>query len=146
MLESLFNKVADLKTRNLIKKRLGHRYFPGNIEKFLRTTFFMNKAGGCFLLFIVNICCLNFCMREKWDSNPGLGTQDRYMGPGIRNPLLGTKDLYIGLRTWHLPLGTFHLGPGTRDPILGTLSKKQIRGTKVRKLILFIKAQVFALF
>ena len=146
MLESLFNKVADLKTSNLIKKRLGHRHFPGNIEKFLRTTFFMNTSGGCFLLFIVNIYCLNFCMREKWDSNPGLGTQDRYMGPGIRNPLLGTKDLYMGLGTWHLPLGTFHLGPGTKGPIIETLFKKQIHGTKVRKINLFIRAQVFVLF
>ena len=146
MLESLFNKVADLKICNLIKKRLGHRYFPGNIEKFLRTTFFMNTSSGCFLLLIVNICCLNFCMREEWDSNQGLGTQDRYMGPGIRNPLLGTKDFYMGLETWHLPLGTFHLEPETRSPTLGTLFKKQIHGTKVRKLILFIGAQVFVLF
>ena len=37
MLESLFNKVADRKAYNLIKKRLQHRCFPVNIEKFLRT-------------------------------------------------------------------------------------------------------------
>ena len=39
VLESLLNKVADLKVRNFIEKRLENRYFPVNIEKFLRTTF-----------------------------------------------------------------------------------------------------------
>ena len=39
VLESLFNKVADLKAHNLIKKRLKHRYVPINIEKFLRGAF-----------------------------------------------------------------------------------------------------------
>ena len=39
VLESLLNKVADLKVHNFIEKRLENRYFPVNIEKFLRTTF-----------------------------------------------------------------------------------------------------------
>ena len=38
-LESLFKKVADLTTSNLIKKRLEHRYFPVDNEKFLRAAF-----------------------------------------------------------------------------------------------------------
>ena len=37
MLESLFNKVADLQPCNAIKKRLQHRCFPVNIAKSLRT-------------------------------------------------------------------------------------------------------------
>ena len=37
VLESLFNKVAGLKTRNFIKKALQHWCFPVNIAKFLRT-------------------------------------------------------------------------------------------------------------
>ena len=37
MLESLFNKFADLKAYNFIKKRLRHRFFPVNIAKLLRT-------------------------------------------------------------------------------------------------------------
>ena len=39
VLESLFNKGVDLNARNLIKKRLQHRHFPVNIEKFSRTAF-----------------------------------------------------------------------------------------------------------
>ena len=39
VLGSLFNKVADQKARNVIKKRLQNRYFSVNIEKFLRTAF-----------------------------------------------------------------------------------------------------------
>ena len=38
MLESRFNKVADLKARNFIKKRLQHSCFSVNIAKFLGTT------------------------------------------------------------------------------------------------------------
>ena len=40
MLESLFNKVADPKFYNFIKKRLQHRCFPVNIAKFLKTPYF----------------------------------------------------------------------------------------------------------
>ena len=48
MLESLFNKVVDLKAWNFIKKRLEHRCFPVKLAKFLRTTFLQNTSGGCF--------------------------------------------------------------------------------------------------
>ena len=34
--------------------------FSANIEKFVRAAFFRAPRDGCFLLFIVNICCLNF--------------------------------------------------------------------------------------
>ena len=34
-----FNKVADLRSAALLKKRLWHRCFPVNFEKFLRTAF-----------------------------------------------------------------------------------------------------------
>ena len=40
MLESLFNNVAGPQACNVIKKRLQHRCFPVNIEKFLRTPAF----------------------------------------------------------------------------------------------------------
>ena len=39
LLESLFNKVAGLKSFSFIKKRLQHRFFPVDIAKFVRTTF-----------------------------------------------------------------------------------------------------------
>ena len=41
VLESLFNKVAELKGCSFIKQRLQHRYFHVNIAKFLRTAFFI---------------------------------------------------------------------------------------------------------
>ena len=40
VLESLFNKVAGLKTRNFIKKKLQHRRFPVKFVEFLRTPIF----------------------------------------------------------------------------------------------------------
>ena len=41
-------KVAGLKVRNFIKKRLQIRCFPVNTAKLLRTTLFINTSGGCF--------------------------------------------------------------------------------------------------
>ena len=43
-----FNKVAGLRPATLLKKRLWHRCFPVNFEKFLRTPFVQNTSGGCF--------------------------------------------------------------------------------------------------
>ena len=36
-----FNKVAGLRPATLLKKKLGHRYFPVNFAKFLRTPIFI---------------------------------------------------------------------------------------------------------
>ena len=47
MLESLFKKATGLKTWNLIKKRLEHGCFPGNITTFLKTYTY----GGYFCTF-----------------------------------------------------------------------------------------------
>ena len=44
-----FNKVGGLRPATLWKKRLGHRRFPVNFAKFLRTAFLLNTSGGCFL-------------------------------------------------------------------------------------------------
>ena len=38
-----FNKVAGLRPAALLKKRLWHRYFLVNSEKFLRTSFFIER-------------------------------------------------------------------------------------------------------
>ena len=44
-----FTKVADLRPATLFKKRLWHRCFPVNFEKFLRTLFFYTTPpGNCF--------------------------------------------------------------------------------------------------
>ena len=48
-LESLFNKVAGPRTRNFIKKRLQHKYFPVKFEKFLRTSILKNIFGRLLL-------------------------------------------------------------------------------------------------
>ena len=49
VLKSLFNIVADLKSRNFVKKRLQHRCFPVNIAIFLKTAFLQKTSAGCFL-------------------------------------------------------------------------------------------------
>ena len=48
VLESLFNKVARLKTCNFIKKRPQHRCFLVKLAKFLRTPLLQNTSGGYF--------------------------------------------------------------------------------------------------
>ena len=45
----LFNKVAGLRPATLLKKRLWHRCFPVNFEKFLRIPFLKNTSGRLFL-------------------------------------------------------------------------------------------------
>ena len=44
VLESLFDKVADLQVRNFIEKRLQHMHFPVKFAKFLRTPFLKNNC------------------------------------------------------------------------------------------------------
>ena len=44
MLGSLFNKVADLKTCDIIQKRLQHRNFDVNFVKFLETPILKNMC------------------------------------------------------------------------------------------------------
>ena len=47
MLESLFNKVTDLRACNFVKQR---RFFPVNIPKFLRTFFvYRTPLGAAFV-------------------------------------------------------------------------------------------------
>ena len=46
VLESLFNKVADLRSCNFMKKRLQDRHFLVKLAKFLRTTFIKEHASG----------------------------------------------------------------------------------------------------
>ena len=48
MLESFFNKVADLKTCSIIKKRLQHRCFPVKFAIFLRTAFYRTPPVATF--------------------------------------------------------------------------------------------------
>ena len=49
-----FNKVACLKPVTLLKKRLWHRCFPVNFEKFLRTPFLWNTSGRLLLDRVLN--------------------------------------------------------------------------------------------
>ena len=48
VLESLFNKVADLQACNVLKKRLQYRCFPINLVKSLRAPILQLPASGCF--------------------------------------------------------------------------------------------------
>ena len=50
VLESLFNKVAELKACKFIKKKLQRRCFPVNIAKFLRAPILKNTWEWLFLL------------------------------------------------------------------------------------------------
>ena len=49
VLEYLFNKVADLKVCNCIKKRLQYMCFPINMAKFLRPAFFIEHLRSLIL-------------------------------------------------------------------------------------------------
>ena len=60
-----FNKVAGLTPATLLKKRLQHRCFLGNIEQFLRTAFYivqllwlLLKAGSSFYI------CVLYCFQS----------------------------------------------------------------------------------
>ena len=46
MLESFFNKVADLRPATLLKTKSWHKYFPVNLEKFLKATFLKDNPGA----------------------------------------------------------------------------------------------------
>ena len=48
VLESLFNKIADLKTCSFSKKRLQHRGFPVKFAKFLKTPFLQKIFSSYF--------------------------------------------------------------------------------------------------
>ena len=87
---------------------------------------------------------------EKWDPGPIHDTRDSQPSTQDRTPGTisgsGTWNFKVGTGTRDPPPGTHQLGHGTRERICGTLFKKQIRGTKVRKPILLIRAQYFVLF
>ena len=52
--ESLFDKVASLRSATLLKKRLWRRCFPVNFAKYLRTPFLQNTSqDDSFCLFLV---------------------------------------------------------------------------------------------
>ena len=53
----LFNKAADLKACNFIKKKLKHMCFPVNLDKFLRTAFLIEQLR--WLVLILNISFLS---------------------------------------------------------------------------------------
>ena len=55
MPESLFNKIAGLKSALLLKWRLWHRCFPVNSVKFLRTTFFIERIWWLLLYIDYNV-------------------------------------------------------------------------------------------
>ena len=59
VLESLFNKVLDLKVCNFIEKILQHRCFPVKITKFLTTAFYIEHFWW---LLLVCICPSFWCV------------------------------------------------------------------------------------
>ena len=96
--ESLFNKLAGLKSCNFVKKRFQHKcYFPVKFAKFLKTPFLRKTSGGCFrkLLLRRNFSwdhsnrvswtlvmdvsspkfCLKFNFYYPWNNQKGIGFQ-----------------------------------------------------------------------
>ena len=60
MCQSLFiNKVACLRPATLLKKRLWHRCFPVNFEKFLITPFYKTPLGDYFCLIFTSLSARN---------------------------------------------------------------------------------------
>ena len=95
--------------------------------------------------------------RKSETQDQGLGAWDPYVGPGIcysspgaLHPGPETRDPQARPMTRNLYVGpgpaTLHLGPETRNPTCGTIFEEKTRGTKVRKPILFMRAQFFVLF
>ena len=54
------NKVAALKVRNFVKKKLRHRCFPVNIAEFLKAPFFTEHLWWPFLQ------CTGYCFVQSW--------------------------------------------------------------------------------
>ena len=61
-----FNKAAGLRPATLLKKRLWHRCFPVNFEKFLRTPFLQNTSGRLLL----SVAFLYYCFVNKYQKSP----------------------------------------------------------------------------
>ena len=115
MLESLFNTVADLKTRNLIKKRLGHRYFPGNIEKIFKNNFFYEHSRWLLLIIHCEHLLFKFLHAGKVGLQPG--TRDPGSIDGTRDPEPSTWDQGPLHGTRNLAPSTWDLSPGARDKV-----------------------------
>ena len=60
MSESLFNKVAGLQARNVIKKKLQQRCFPVKFAEYLRTPFFTEHLRWLLLYLIWTLYVLLF--------------------------------------------------------------------------------------
>ena len=68
VLESLFNKSADLKACNVIKKDTPTQMFPVNTANFLRTAFFIEHSDDCFCIQQTNT--RNFCIQQLFVITP----------------------------------------------------------------------------
>ena len=68
MLDSLFNKAADLKVCNFIKKRLQHRCFPVTFAKLLWTPFFTEHLRWLLLKLIIFMLQLHiyYLPKARW--------------------------------------------------------------------------------
>ena len=67
VLESLFNKVVDLKASSFNKKRLQHRHFHVNIKKFWRIAFFIKHLQWLLLNKVkINLKSTWFILLPDW--------------------------------------------------------------------------------
>ena len=129
-------------------------YWKCQLDADVKTESYYHHDGEQ-LLFYKKVRIKAYRKSGTWDQGVGTrdpymgrGTRDRYIGRGTRDFSLGTlhlgtigrtrtRDLYAETTTWDLLSETLYQGPRICDPICGT---------KVRKPILFIRAQFFVLF
>ena len=67
--ESLFHKVAGLRTATLLKQRFWHRCFQVNFLKFLRVPFQQNTSGGCLCINIFPAKAPIVCKKREYIHN-----------------------------------------------------------------------------
>ena len=70
VLESLFNKVAALKTCNSIRKRIQHRRSPVKVTKFLKTGPVAASVKNASNLYIVYVFIVLIVFFKQWNLNP----------------------------------------------------------------------------
>ena len=91
VLESHFNKVADLKSCNFIKKRLQHRCFLVKFLKFLRIPLFKNICEQLLLYIMLERINPLSANPPKWSN-----TFEQYVGK-LPTSCLSVFDHFVGL-------------------------------------------------
>ena len=103
VVEFLFKKVAALKARNFIKKKLQHRCFPVNITKFLRTPFFAEHLWWLFLH------CTGNCFVQCWprQTKTKLRRLSSYRNIALRSRAIIAQVIFLSNVLFFFSIGVF---------------------------------------